>query len=102
MEERKKIQNRELVGKLRSIKKQSEWVKCCEKLGFRMTHGGKHPYVARDPENPNDGDFRSSVTTIPSHPNPGVNKKIFEQMLNSPVAVRMGITEDAIWKALGF
>ena len=71
-----------------------------ERLGFRVTHGGKHPYVVRDPENPDDGDIRSGVTTIPSHLHRVINEKIFQQLCDSPVSKRMGITEGSVWKAL--
>ena len=98
----KEIQRRDLFERLGSIKRQSRWLKAAETLGFRITHGGKHPYIVRDPENPNDADFRSSVTTIPSNLHTVVNQKMFKQILNSPITDRMGIAEDAIWKALDF
>ena len=98
----KEIQRRDLFGRLGSIKRQSQWLRAAEVLGFRITHGGKHPYVVRDPENPNNGDYTCSVTTIPSNLHTAVNQKIFKQILNSPITDRMGIAEDAIWKALDF
>lgn len=98
---RAEIAHRDLFEKLGSIKRQSQWLKAAEVLGFRVSAGGKHPYIVRDPKNPNNGDFRSSVTTIPSNLHSVINQKIFRQFLESPISVRMGITEDAIWKALG-
>lgn len=98
----KEVQRRDLFERLGSIKKQSQWLRAAEILGFRITSGGKHPYVIRDSENPDNGDYRSSVTTIPSNLHTLINKKIFKQILNSPVSERMRVTEDAVWKALGF
>ena len=98
----KDIQRRDLFERLGSVKRQSQWLKAAEVLRFRISHGGKHPYVVRDPENPNNGDFKCSVTTIPSNLHTLINQKIFKQILNSPISERMGVTEDAIWKALGF
>ena len=102
MEEKRKIENRELLQKVQSIKKQSQFIRACENLGFRITNGGKHPYVVRDPDNLENGDFRSAVTTIPSHLHKIVNRKILEQILNSPVSQRMEVTEEKIEKAFGF
>ena len=96
-----KIQHRELLGKLHSIKRQSQILGACEKLGFRITNGGKHPFVVRDPENLDNGSYLSSVTTVPSHLNKQINEKIFKQILNSPVSKRMRITEEDIWKSFG-
>jgi hypothetical protein len=58
--------------------------------------------VVRDPKNSNDGDYQCSVTTIPTNLHTIINQKIFKQILNSPISKRMGITEEAIWKALDF
>jgi hypothetical protein len=96
----KKISNTQLLQKLGSIKRQSEWIRAAETLGFRISNGGKHPYVIRDPVNPSNSDFRSSVTTIPSHLHKVMNERIFLQILNSPISTRMNITEDMIWAAL--
>ena len=98
----KEIQHRNLFERLGSIKRQSQWLRLAENLGFRISHGGKHPYVVRDPENLNNGDYRSSVTTIPSNLHTSINQKIFRQILNSPISDRMGITEEKIWEELGF
>lgn len=94
-----KIQRRDRIGRLRSIKRPEQIVSACERLGFRITHGGKHPFVARDPENTDDNDFSSSITVIQSRPSPNTNEAIFKEILNSPISIRMGITEDDIWKA---
>lgn len=96
----KKIERRDLFNGLDSIKRQSQWLKAAERLGFRKTHGGKHPHVIRDPENQNDADFRSSVTTIPTNLHRVINQSIFRQFLESPISGRMGIAEDDIWRAL--
>ena len=96
-----KIEHRDLFDALGSIKKQSQWLKAAESLGFRITSGGKHPYVVRDPENDDDRNFTSSVTTIPSHLHKVINQKIFRQFLDSPVSKRMEVSEDDIWRALG-
>ena len=98
----KEIRRKDLFKRLSSVKKQSQWLKAAETLGFRITSGGKHPYVVRDPENPNNGDFKCSVTTIPSNLHAIINQRIFKQILNSPISERMGIAEDEIWNALGF
>ena len=98
----KEIPRRDLLKRLSSVKRQSQWLKAAETLGFRITSGGKHPYVVRDPENPNNGDYACSVTTIPSNLHTVINQRIFKQILNSPISNRMGITEDGIWHALGF
>ncbi len=95
-----KIEHRDLFEALGSIKKQSQWLKAAEFLGFRITSGGKHPYVIRDKENTEDGDLRSSISTIPSHLHRTINQMIFRQLLESPVSERMGISEDDIWRAL--
>lgn len=96
----KEIRRRDLFERLGSVKRQSQWLRAAEILGFRITHGGKHPYVVRDLDNPNNGDYKCSVTTIPSNLHTTINQKIFKQILNSPISERMGITEDNIWKAL--
>ena len=96
-----RIQRKDLVKKLSSIKRPKQWTESLERLGFRITSGGKHPYVARDPENPNDSDIKSLVTTIPSHLHTVMNKIILKQVISSPVTQRLGITEDDIWSALG-
>lgn len=98
----KVIEHKNLSKQLGSIKRQSEWLRACEKLGFRISHGGKHPYIIRDPENLNNADFKSSVTTIPGNLHPVINQKIFKQILNSPISVRMNISEESILDALGF
>jgi hypothetical protein len=98
----KEIQRRDLLERIGSIKRQSQWLRAAEILGFRITHGGKHPYVVRDPDNLNNGDYKCSVTTIPSNLHATINQKIFKQILNSPISKRMQITEDDIWKALNF
>jgi len=98
---RKEIQHTDLFERLGSVQRQSQWLKAAELLGFRITHGGKHPYVVRDPKSPNNGDYRSSVTTIPSNLHRTINQKIFRQLRESPVSERMGIVEDDIWRALG-
>ena len=97
---RKEIERHDLFEKLDSIKCQSVWVRAAERLGFRITHGGKHPYVVRDPENLNDADFRSSVTTIPSNLHRVINQKIFRQFQDSPIFVRMNLSEEDLWRAL--
>ncbi|HVW82461.1 MAG TPA: hypothetical protein VHC68_00735 [Candidatus Paceibacterota bacterium] len=97
---RKKIERKNLFDQLGVIKRQSQWLKVAEALGFRVTHGGKHPYVIRDPANLNDADFRSSVTTIPSHLHRVMNQHVFRQIFESPISERMNISEDDIWRAL--
>jgi hypothetical protein len=89
-----------LFEALGSVKRQSQWLKAAEELGFRISHGGKHPYVIRDRENLNNADFRSSVATIPSNLHTVINQKIFRQLLESPVSERIGISEESIWRAL--
>ncbi len=96
------LQRRDLFKQLGSIKRQQQWLRAAQVLGFRITHGGKHPYVIRDPENLNNGDYTSSVTTIPTNLHTAINQKIFKQLLTSPVSERIGITEDDVWRALGY
>lgn len=98
----KEIQRRDLFERLGSIKRQSQWLRAAKILGFRITHGGKHPYVVRDPDNLNNGDYRCSVTTIPSNLHTAINQKIFKQILHSSISERMKITEETVWKALNF
>lgn len=98
----KEIQRRDLFEQLGRVKRRSQWIRAAEVLGFRITHGGKHPYIVRDPQNLNDGDYMSSVTTIPSNLHTTINRKIFKQILHSVISKRMGITENSIWEALDF
>jgi hypothetical protein len=42
-----RIKNKECFKKLESIKRADEWVTAANRLGFRITSGGKHPYIDR-------------------------------------------------------
>jgi len=96
-----RIKYKECYQKLESIKRVDEWLTAAKRLGLRITSGGKHPYTVRDPQNPNDDDCKSLITTIPSGIHKGINKAIAKQILFSPITARLGITEEQIWKALG-
>lgn len=97
-----RIRHKECLKKLDSIKRVQEWLTAARKLGFRISNGGKHPYTIRDPQNLRDDDLRSLVATIPSGLHKIMNKEIAKEILFSPVTIRLGITEDDFWSALGF
>lgn len=97
-----RIKHKECFKKLESIKRVDEWLTVAKRLGFRVASGGKHPYIIRDPQNLNDDDYKSIVTAIPSGIHRGINKVIAKQILFSPITERLGITEEQVWKALGF
>lgn len=96
-----RIERKELLSKLDSIKNSKDWVKASESLGFRVTAGGKHPHIVRDPDNLNDDDIRTLVTTIPSGLHKRMNKIILLQIISSPISQRLEITEDMVWRAIG-
>ena len=93
-----RIKHKECFRKLESVKRVDNWLTAVKRLGFRIANGGKHPYTVRDPQNPNDDDYRSLVTTIPSGIHRGINKVIAKQILFSPITNRLGITEEQFWK----
>lgn len=97
-----RIKHKECLKRLESIKRVDEWLAAAKRLGFRIANGGKHPYTIRDPQNLNDDDCKSLVTTIPSGIHKGINKVIAKQILFSPITERLGITEEQVWRALGF
>ena len=82
---------------MNNIKKPQEWLKAAEKLGLRISHSnaGTSHCTIRDPNNINDDDPKSLITTIPKNLYKQSNQGIFKQILN------FGIPEDDIWKALG-
>lgn len=96
-----RIKYKECFKKLESVKRVDEWLTAAKRLGFRIVNGGKHPYTIRDPQNLNDDDYTSLVTTIPSGIHKGINKAISKQILFSPITKRLEITEEQFWKALG-
>ena len=96
-----RIKYKDCYKKLESIKRVDEWLTAAKRLNLRISNGGKHPYTIRDPQNLNDDDCRSLITTIPSGIHKEINKVIAKQILFSPISERLGITEEHVWKALG-
>ena len=96
-----RIKFKECYKKLESIKRVDEWLNAARRLGLRVASGGKHPYTLRDPQNLNDDDYKSLITTIPSGIHRGINRVIAKEILFSPVTERLGITEEQVWRALG-
>ncbi len=95
-----RIANKDCLQRVGSLR-QGDWLNCVQRLGFRLSSGGRHPYTVRDPENPNDDDITSLITTIPYGLHKEINKKIAKQIILSPITKRMGVTEKDIWIALG-
>ena len=95
-----RIVNKDCLQRVGSLR-QRDWLNCVRKLGFRLSSGGRHPYTVLDPENPNDDDITSLVTTIPYGLHKEMNKIIAKQIILSPITKRMKVTEKDFWKALG-
>jgi predicted RNA binding protein YcfA (HicA-like mRNA interferase family) len=85
----------ELKPKLASVKRQSEWIKVTQKLGFIVEPGKGSHYVARNNKFPKS-DCRSLIVTIQKEIRRDVSESIFKELM------RKGVPEDDIWRALGF
>jgi len=88
------IQRKDLFQQLGNIKRGEQWTKACEKLGFRVCIGTKHPSTIRDPKLPEDTGRASLITTIPNNLHRLMNQVIFKEIL------KYGVFEDDIWRAL--
>lgn len=95
-----RITNKDCLQRVGSLK-QKDWLNCVQRLGFRLSSGGKHPYIVRDPKNSDDDDITSLVTTIPYGLHKEMNKIIAKEVILSPITKRMGVTEKDFWIALG-
>ncbi len=92
-----RIKRKELWASIGNIKRNQNWFKAAETLGFVVTQsrGGTSHYVIRE-KDADPKDIRTVITTIASHGNlrQDVNREIFKSFLNH------GVQEDDIWKAL--
>jgi len=91
-----RIVHKELWRSLPNIKKGDVWIHAAQKLGLNVTQpkGGSSHFAIRSSEY-DRSDIRSLIVTVCHTTRKDSNEKIFKTMLDH------GISEDAIWKALG-
>lgn len=81
--------------KLVQIKRQKEWIKALESLGYIVESGKGSHYVARN-RNFDRSDYRSLVLTIQKDIRKDVNESMFKEL------IKKGLSENDILKAFRF
>lgn len=94
-----KIKRGELVDQIKN-KKQTDWIKVCEKLGIivRIDYGrGDHAVAYKDDCPPEKREC--CIVTLTRNMHSGIQRDIFRKILNYGLKTSK-FTEDDIWEAL--
>jgi len=77
---------------------QKNWESAADRLGlsFSYCYGKGSHAVIRDPQYPDPADIRGLIVTVQKNLYKQANRSIFKKLID------WGISEDDIWKALGY